>query len=102
MEDIARTILFVVDDREWLRKVVVGAAFTCLLIVGVPFILGYMLELQRRMVRGVEPTLPEWDDLPNKFMDGLKLFGVALESEVEPVKHDRVDVIEGLLEVEVR
>lgn len=78
MEDIARTILFVVDDREWLRKVVVGAAFTCLLIVGVPFILGYMLELQRRVVRGVEPTLPEWDDLPNKFMDGLKLFGIAL------------------------
>ncbi len=80
MEDIARTILFVLDDRDWLRKVVVGAAFTLLsfCLVGIPFVLGYMLEVQRRIVRDVQPVLPEWDDLPTKFMDGLKLFGIAL------------------------
>ena len=80
MEDIARTILYVLDDRDWLKKVVVGAAFTFLsfFLVGIPFVFGYMLEVQRRIVRDVQPVLPEWDDLPAKFMDGLKLFGIAL------------------------
>ncbi len=80
MDDIARTVLYVLDDRDWLRKVVVGAAFTllCFFLVGIPFVFGYMLEVQRRIVRGVQPVLPEWDDLPAKFMDGLKLFGIAL------------------------
>jgi len=80
VQDIVRTVLFVLDDREWPRKVVVGAAFTCLscFLVGIPFVLGYLLEVQRRVVRGVEPTLPEWDDLPQKFMDGLRLVGIVL------------------------
>ena len=80
MEDISRTITFVIDDRQWLQKVVVGAAFTFLscFVVGLPFVFGYMLELQRRVVRGVEPVLPEWDNLPGKFGDGLKFLGIAL------------------------
>jgi len=80
MENIGRTITFVVDDRQWVQKVVVGAAFTFLsfFIVGLPFVLGYMLELQRRVVRGVEPALPEWDDPPGKFRDGLKFLGIAV------------------------
>jgi len=80
MEDIGRTITFVVDDRQWVQKVVVGAAFTFLsfFIVGLPFVFGYMLELQRRVVRGVEPVLPDWDDLPGKFRDGLRFLGIAV------------------------
>jgi hypothetical protein len=80
MEDIARTILYVLDDRDWIKKVVVGAAFTFLsfFLVGIPFVLGYLLEVQRRIVRGVQPVLPEWDDLQAKFMDGLKLFVIAI------------------------
>lgn len=80
MEDIARTLLFVLDDKNWFKKVVVGAAFTFLscLVVGIPFCLGYLLELQRRVVRGTDPPLPEWDDLPKKFVDGLRFLGIAL------------------------
>ena len=81
MEDIARTITFVTEDRDWLRKLVVGAAFTLLsfpLVVGLPFVFGYMLELHRRLVRGAQPVLPEWDNLPGKFMEGLKFLGIAV------------------------
>ncbi len=80
MEDIGRTITFVVDDRQWVQKVVVGAAFTFLsfFIVGLPFVFGYMLELHRRVVRGVEPALPDWDDLPGKFREGLKFLAIAV------------------------
>jgi hypothetical protein len=81
MEDIARTITFVTEDRDWLQKLVKGAAFTLLsvpLIVGLPVVFGYMLELHRRVVRGAEPVLPEWDNLPGKFVEGLKFLGVAL------------------------
>ena len=81
MEDITRTITFVTEDRDWLQKLVKGAAFTLLsvpLIVGLPFVFGYMLELHRRLVRGAEPVLPEWDDLPGKFVEGFKFLGVAV------------------------
>jgi hypothetical protein len=80
MEDITRTITFVTEDRDWLQKLVKGAAFTFLSVplVGLPFVFGYMLELHRRLVRGAEPVLPEWDDLPGKFFEGFKFLGVAL------------------------
>jgi hypothetical protein len=80
MEDVARTVLYVLDDRDWLRKLIVGAAFTLLsfCLVGIPFLHGYTLEVRRRIVRGVQPVLPEWDDLPTKFMEGLIWWGIAL------------------------
>jgi len=78
MNQIARTVLFVMDDRDWLRKVVIGAGFTLLscFVIGMPFLFGYLLEVQRRSVRGEESSLPEWDPLPEKFADGVKLLGV--------------------------
>lgn len=81
MEDITRTITFVTEDRDWLQKLVKGAAFTFLsvpLVVGLPFVFGYMLELHRRLVRGAQPALPEWDDLPGKFVEGFKFLGIAV------------------------
>ncbi|MBW3670903.1 MAG: ABC transporter permease [Acidobacteria bacterium] len=41
------------------------------------FILGYMARIVRNVVAGVDDRLPEWDDLGEMFVEGVKLFAVA-------------------------
>ncbi len=79
MENITRPFTYVFEDKGWPKKIALGAVFVLLsfAVIGVPFVLGYVLEAIRRIRRGEETPLPEWDNLDGKFVDGLKLFGVA-------------------------
>jgi hypothetical protein len=78
--DFARAFSFVFDDPEWLKKSLIGALFYLLsiFIVGIFFVFGYLAQLARNVIAGVERPLPDWDDLGGYFADGLRLFGVTL------------------------
>ena len=78
--DFGRAIGFVTDDPEWLKKVLVGGVFAllCAILVGVPFVFGYVARVLRRVAAGETRPLPEWDDLGGFFGDGVRLFGVQL------------------------
>jgi hypothetical protein len=45
-------------------------------LIGIPFLAGYLARLARNVVDGVEPALPEWEDLGEFFAEGLRLVGV--------------------------
>lgn len=47
-------------------------------IVGAFFVYGYMARLVRNVIAGVTHPLPEWDDLGEYFVEGLRLFCVVL------------------------
>ena len=71
--DIGKSFSFVMDDADWIKKIVIGG-----IIMLIPFVnfagFGYMAELMRR-VRDNDPTpLPDWDEFGKYFSDGLKLF----------------------------
>ncbi len=70
--DIGKSFSFVMDDADWIKKIVIGG-----IIMLIPFVnfagFGYMAELMRR-VRDNDPTpLPDWDEFGKYFSDGLKL-----------------------------
>jgi hypothetical protein len=79
MKNLGRAFAFMFEDKEWIQKILIGAAFTllCLILVGIPLVLGYLLEVARRSAAGKELPLPEWDNLGDKFGKGL-LFLIIL------------------------
>lgn len=78
--DFLKPFTYVFDDPRWVSKILVGGLFmlASFLLVGVPFLLGYMARLVRNVVDGAQHPLPEWDDLGEYFSEGLTLFGVGL------------------------
>jgi hypothetical protein len=77
--DLGRAFRFVFDDPEWMKKLLIGGAFTLAstFIVGLFFVAGYFVRLVRNVAAGAERPLPAWDDLGAIFSDGLKAVGVA-------------------------
>jgi hypothetical protein len=80
--DFGRSFSFVTEDPEWVKKILIGGAFTlaCALLVGVPFVLGYFSRTLRNVVAGEPRPMPDWDDLGGIFNEGLRLTAVYLLS----------------------
>lgn len=78
--DFGRSFTFVGEDPDWLKKLLIGGAFTlaCAILVGIPFVLGYFSRTLRNVAAGSRPELPEWDDLGGLFEEGLRLTAVYL------------------------
>ena len=78
--DFGRCFRFVVDDPEWIKKLLIGGAFTLAsaLIIGIFFVAGYWVRMLKQVAAGDPRPLPEWDDLGGVFSDGLAIVGVYL------------------------
>jgi hypothetical protein len=70
---VGRAFSFMFEDKNWVVKILLGAVFNLLtlVLVGIPFIFGYLLELAKNSSEGKELPLPEWDKLGDKFIRGL-------------------------------
>jgi hypothetical protein len=68
--DIGKAFTFVFEDEDWIVKVLIGAV---LALTGIGFIpiIGYGMEVARRVVRGDPQPLPAWDDWGTKIVEGL-------------------------------
>jgi hypothetical protein len=73
MINYTRAFSFMFEDKNWVVKILLGAIFNLLtmVLIGIPFILGYLLELARNSSEGREIPLPEWNNLGDKFIKGL-------------------------------
>jgi hypothetical protein len=71
--NFTKAFSFMFEDKNWIVKILLGAVFNLLtlVLVGIPFIFGYLLELARNSSEGKEIPLPEWDNLGDKFTRGL-------------------------------
>lgn len=78
--DFVKPFSFVFEDPRWLTKILIGGLFVLLsiLIVGLFFVFGYMARLARNVIAGVTHPLPEWDDLGEYFVEGLKMAVIGL------------------------
>ena len=78
--DFGRAFTSVTEDPDWIKKVLIGGAFVLLssILVGIPFVLGYVGRTLRNVVAGAARPLPEWDDLGGIFSEGLRLAAVYL------------------------
>lgn len=78
--DIGKAVNFAFEDERWLVKILIGGAFAflCTMLIGIPFVLGYMVQTLRNVASGEPSPLPEWTDLGDKFVDGLSLSVILL------------------------
>jgi hypothetical protein len=73
--DIGKSFTYVLDDEEWLTKILIGGFFSLLsgLFIGIPFLLGYFLETLKNVYQGQPRPLPDWgENLGAIFSKGLK------------------------------
>lgn len=73
--DIGKAFSYVFEDEQWITKVLIGGLFVLasIVLIGIPFLLGYVVALIRNVMAGSERPLPEWDELGEKFTEGLIL-----------------------------
>jgi hypothetical protein len=76
--DFGRALRFVIEDPDWVKKILIGSAFSLLtaILIGAPFVAGYFTRLLRNVARGEGRPLPPWDDLGGIFRDGLRTLAV--------------------------
>jgi hypothetical protein len=78
--DFGRSLGFVFEDPEWLKKMLLGGLFALLgmVLIGTILVGGYFLRVIRRTASGEARPLPDWDDWGGLLVDGLVAFGVYL------------------------
>lgn len=71
---------FVFQDNDWLKKLGIAAALGLLafIVVGYIPLMGWSLEIARRVINGEDEVLPDWSNFGAYFMEGLKAFGIYL------------------------
>lgn len=74
--DFGKAFIFVSEDKDWVRKVAVGGILTLFawLIVPIFLILGYQIEVMRRVVNQDPEPLPAWEEWGRLFTDGLAIW----------------------------
>ena len=74
MKDIGKAFSLPFKDPSWVSKFVIAGLFMllCLLGIGIPVIVGYLIQVTQRVIRREEPALPEWSDIGVKFVLGFK------------------------------
>jgi hypothetical protein len=87
--DIGKSFGFVFEDDRWITKILIAAAILAVgwvfvWLAGIPLLLaflllaGYQMEITRRVIRGVTPVLPEWDDWGKLLAEGVKFAVIGL------------------------
>ncbi len=78
--DFGRCFTFVTEDPDWVKKILIGGAFTLasIFLIGLFFVAGYCAQVMKRVAAGEPRPLPEWDDLGGLFGEGVRLAGLYL------------------------
>ena len=72
--DIGRSFTYVIEDEEWWKKVLIGAALSLIPFIGQFYMMGYVLAAMKNVIAGRDVPLPEpLDDFGDKLVKGLLL-----------------------------
>lgn len=74
---LGEALRFAASDPSWISKIIVGGLLVWIPILGQFLLQGYLIEVIRRVVNNDSEKLPQWDNLGQKFGDGLAYFFVA-------------------------
>ncbi|MEN6478374.1 MAG: DUF4013 domain-containing protein [Anaerolineales bacterium] len=78
--DYIGAVTYVANDKNWLKKIGLGALMALLsfVLVGAWALTGWAMEAFRRVVSHAEEKLPDWDNLGGYIGQGFKYFVVTL------------------------
>jgi hypothetical protein len=60
--NVRQALTFPFHDERWVKKILIGALFALgpIIIVGIFFLIGYLIEVARRVAADSKEPLPEW------------------------------------------
>jgi hypothetical protein len=73
---IGEALRFTFEDKKWLEKIAIGAVLV-FTVIGWLAVMGWMLEILRRVVRGESEVLPPWSNIGKYFVDGLVVMVIS-------------------------
>ncbi len=76
--DIGKSFTYMFEDKKWIEKIVIGGLVSLIPIIGNFLVVGYFIELVRRVRQHESEPLPDWDNWGGKLAEGLKLFIIYL------------------------
>jgi hypothetical protein len=87
--DIGKSFTFVFEDKDWVTKLLIAAAIFLLgilfswlllipLILAAALLLGYSVEITRRVIHRHPQLLPEWDNWGALIADGFKVIVICI------------------------
>ncbi len=74
--DINKAFTYISEDENWITKLGWSVLIGMVPILNFALI-GYQIELTRNVAAGKERPLPEWDNLGDKIIDGLRFIGAV-------------------------
>lgn len=75
MLDFRSPFTFLFRDKDWLKKIALASLLTYTFIGAAP-VMGWMVEVTRRVAKGDISPLPAWDDWRSFWREGARLVGV--------------------------
>jgi hypothetical protein len=70
--DIEAAFKFVFQDPDWVQKIAIGGLLS-MTIIGIIPVLGWGIEIARRVLADERELLPDWRDWETYIVDGLKM-----------------------------
>lgn len=75
--DLGLAFSFPFQDEEWVKKVLIAAVLLFIPVIGWLAVYGWGLEITRRVIRQSEEPLPDWNEIMDLFILGLKGFAIS-------------------------
>jgi hypothetical protein len=76
--DFGKAFTFVYEDEDWIKKLLIGILLSFVPVFGQFAVSGYMLAIIRNVKTNAPRPLPEWSNVVDYFVEGLKLTVVGL------------------------
>jgi hypothetical protein len=70
--DVGRSISYVFQDPNWIKKVLIGGLLSLIPFFGTLIVVGYWIRIATNVANGFDLPLPEWNDFGGDFVRGLK------------------------------
>ena len=75
--DFGKAFSFVFEDEDWIKKIVVGGLISLIPVIGAFLVLGWGVEVIKRVIRDDAEILPDWSDFGGYLARGFMVFLVA-------------------------
>ncbi len=75
--NFGRAFSYAFEDPQWLQKIGIAALISIIPILGQIVVIGWVLEVTRRIINGEPDTLPDWSNFGEAAVRGLQAFVIG-------------------------
>lgn len=75
--EFGRAFSYITEDTDWLKKVGIAALVSLIPLIGQITVLGWAMEITRRVINNDPEPLPGWDDFGGHLTKGFQAFVIS-------------------------